>query len=816
MHHDNNKNSAEAEPVVPWLAGVPLEPRHGELALVIVHAGRAAAPPEGLCEVLRFHADGRGGWISAARAGNGQWGYINAQAQWLVPPTLQNARSFSEDGLARFCDGGRWGFLNLAGKVVIAPAFDHAQPFRGGVCAVQVGPRAWRIIDRHGRATGNEIFHELSVFGANGLARATLCKKDGAQRTHGFVDRTGRWVIEPRFHAVQPFGEAAAAPASLDGHLHGLIDARGAWVLAPRYPRIDAFNAEGLAFFAEGGAQGGGHGYLDTKGRVAVRGGEHLSPRMACAAVAHGEGGTDYLTAEGQPLPSPRLSYGADFSAESGFAIVRTAERASEESGVQALTPSAWGLLHADGRFVPAPQLLLEPLTDGDGWLVAPQPDTPLVPFLTRDGQLAYVDGEGAIVWRAHYDGQQVALLDAEGTPLWRSSVRENCWPPRPFFNVPLTDYLQGLQTLDGIVPVAVGLLAQAEAGLHGAAADEARAGTEAARSSSSADRPAQPLAGAAPAMHARRVLRTCLRQAHKGPYGFLAPNLRHAVDKAHSAMLQRLSARFGAPGTLPVPAVAGQAPAPHPHITLDAAQVWAVPLAKPEPHEDGTADTPGTQWLMLREQVAPGDGEGDICWELWLAAAPCLDALQRTHPPAHGAASQAQVQAPMQTNGAGNGAPEGTVQGASPAPEPPPPPVGAPHTAAPGPLHTGLPGLQQSWAAAPRRAAAASSRASTVGVASARALAAHLLLGLPALLGHLAVAMAAWQAEGPWVGLATLGLAGFSDLYWLWRFAMEDPSSPWLAMAALTAVAYGLGGWRLHHHLAEAFAPHKAPAHSR
>ncbi len=31
------------------------------LACVIVHAGRAVAPPEGLSAVLRFHADGRGG-----------------------------------------------------------------------------------------------------------------------------------------------------------------------------------------------------------------------------------------------------------------------------------------------------------------------------------------------------------------------------------------------------------------------------------------------------------------------------------------------------------------------------------------------------------------------------------------------------------------------------------------------------------------------------------------------------------------------------------------------------------------------------------
>ncbi len=615
----DNHSDITTEPAAPWLASIPLQPSCQTPALVIVHPGRAVEPAEGLKAVLRFNPDGRGGWISAAQAGNSQWGYIDGEGRWRVPPTLQDARDFSEDGLARFCDGGRWGFVNLAGEVVIPATFDNAQPFRNGLSAVQVGKNAWRSIDRQGQPTSDEIFHALGLFGANGLACATLWKKGSNQRTQGFVDRAGRWVIEPRFRDAKPFGNSPTTAASLDGERYGLIDAQGNWVLKPQYPSIDAFNSDGLAYFDEPNAWDNGHGYLDARGKVVVQGGRHLSRHMACGVVSNSYDGTRFLTADGKPLPSPPLSYGADFSADSGFAVVRTTAQGPSAR-------ASWGLLHPDGRFVPAPAQLLEPLTDGDGWLVGHTPDTPLVPFITRDGQLAYIDAEGAVVWRAHYDGQQVALLDAEGAPLWRSGVRENCWPPRPFFHTPLTDHLEGLDTLDGIGPLAHRLLAQAETRLHQWAAGDMlqpdRAGTpehdDSADDEEDADDPDQIQADRTVVV--RRVMRAYLSESHNGPYEFLSADLCQAVDEARVAMVQRLTTRFGPPDPDPEHA------APWRHRG-DHTQAWAVPLAKPLPGDGGVLLESREQWLTLYQHADSGDG--DAWWELWLMVAPSVDALQ-------------------------------------------------------------------------------------------------------------------------------------------------------------------------------------------
>lgn len=646
---DTMTSDDDTEPMPPWLARIPLASGHQSPALVLVYPGRAVALPEDVAEVLRFWADGRGGWLGAARTASGLWGYLDGEGRWRVPPTLDNARSFSEDSVARFCEGGRWGFLDLAGTVVIPPTFAHAQPFRNGLCAVQVGKDAWRIIDRTGHTTCDEVFHELSAFGANGLARATLWKKAGNERLHGFVDRTGRWVIEPRFRDARPFGDSPATAASVDGALYGLIDARGRWVLEPRYPRIDAFNADGLAFFDEPDAWDNGHGYLDAQGKVAVRGGRHLSRNMACGVAANSYDGTSYLAADGTLLPAPPLSYGADFSAESGYAVVRTA--AAARSG--AADAARWGLLHPDGRFVPAPEHLLEPLTDGDGWLVPQPPDTPLTPFLTRDGQLAFVDGEGAIAWRAHYDGQQVALLDTAGTPLWRSGVHENCWPPRPFFNTPLSDHLENLSSLEGIVPLALDLLADAEGRLHRLAAGDALAPDASAGGACEEeddDDGDDDEAGQDPAqvqadrtVVVRRVVRAYLSESHNGPYEFLCTDLNRLVDEARVAMVQQLGARFGACDPNPEHA------APW-HRRGEYTQAWPVALAKPLPGDSGALHESREQWLTLYKHSDAGDG--DVWWELWLMAAPSIDALQL--------AQRARTAAPAATSAAACADPDG------------------------------------------------------------------------------------------------------------------------------------------------------------
>lgn len=611
-----NTTSATTTAAAPWVASIPLSVDGTRYARVIVHQGRAISPPEGLQTLFRFNADGQGGWIAAAKADDGRWGYIDAEGGWRVPPTLESARNYSEDGMARFQQGGRWGFVNLAGEVVIPPDFEDTRPFRDGLCAVKVGKNAWRIIDRAGSFTCAESFHDLSQFGAGGLSRAALWQKGKNQRGHGFVDRDGRWVIEPRFKPAQPFGELPVTPASLDGDSYGLIDTRGQWVLEPRYPSIDAFNSEGLAYYDEPNSWDNGHGYLDAKGRVVVKGERHLSRHMACGMAASTYNGTGFLRADGTALPTPPLAWGSHFRAEGGFAVVRTAQRRKEDKA------ATWGLLHSDGRVFTVDESLLEPLTDGDGWLAGEQADTPLVPFLTRDGQVAWIDRETAVVLRAAYDGEHATLLDADGNTLWRSGVQENCRPPRPFFEPAPTEHLEVIDTVEGIAPLAEALLAEAEARLHRLAAGETLERESPSDDDDDDDEEDddEDTVQAKRAVVVRRVARTYTSEEHNGHYDYLASDRDQAVNQLREAMVRALASRYGTPDPDPEHAVPW-------NRSGECTQAWAVPLAQALPGDSGVLRESREQWLTLYKHSDSGDG--DTWSELWLMAAPSLDALE-------------------------------------------------------------------------------------------------------------------------------------------------------------------------------------------
>lgn len=193
-------------------------------------------------------------------------------------------------------------------------------------------------------------------------------------------------------------------------------------------------------------------------------------------------------------------------------------------------------------------------------------------------------------------------------------------------FPCPLTDHLEGLDTLDGIVPLASRLLAQAETRLHQLAAGDMlqadRAGTEedddGTDDEEEADDPDQVQANRT--MVVRQVMRAYLSESHNGPYEFLSADLHRAVDEARVAMVQRLSARFGPADPDPEHA------APW-HRSGEHTQAWALPLARPLPGDGGVLRESREQWLTLYQHADSGDG--DAWWELWLMVAPSVDALQ-------------------------------------------------------------------------------------------------------------------------------------------------------------------------------------------
>ncbi|WP_030006323.1 WG repeat-containing protein, partial [Picosynechococcus sp. NKBG042902] len=95
-------------------------------------------------------------------------GFINRQGQFVIPPTFNNASSFSE-GLAAVMINDKWGFINKQAQIVIPPTFDDAYSFSEGLAKVEINDK-WGFINKQGQIVIPPTFDFTSSF-SEGLAK---------------------------------------------------------------------------------------------------------------------------------------------------------------------------------------------------------------------------------------------------------------------------------------------------------------------------------------------------------------------------------------------------------------------------------------------------------------------------------------------------------------------------------------------------------------------------------------------------------------------------------------------------------------------
>ena len=86
--------------------------------------------------------------------------------------------------------------------------------------------------------------YTYSTFGENGLAKVSLVEREGNVIKHlkdGFIDRTGKIVIEPQFDAAFGFYSNGLAKVKMN-RLWGCIDETGKIVIPTQYTSINIVN----------------------------------------------------------------------------------------------------------------------------------------------------------------------------------------------------------------------------------------------------------------------------------------------------------------------------------------------------------------------------------------------------------------------------------------------------------------------------------------------------------------------------------------------------------------------------------------------
>ncbi|MEA5627713.1 WG repeat-containing protein [Nostoc sp. UHCC 0251] len=177
---------------------------------------------------------------------------------YVIKPKFEMAGAFSE-GLARVRINGKTGYINPNGDIVIQPKFDGAQSFSEGLAL------AWNYGKNRGYIDKDGIFLIQPEYGRNaanqfsqGLAR--VCHVS----TCGYIDKTGKFVIERNFTGAGNFSENLA-PIKI-GSKWGYINPKGDTVIQPKFDNVSSFS-EGLAPIKIDGKWG----YINTKGDTVIQ-----------------------------------------------------------------------------------------------------------------------------------------------------------------------------------------------------------------------------------------------------------------------------------------------------------------------------------------------------------------------------------------------------------------------------------------------------------------------------------------------------------------------------------------------------------------
>lgn len=250
-----------------------------------------------------------------AVVGDGEhFGYIDRSGDPLVPMRLDGALRFS-DGLAAVRVDGRVGFINVKGEAAIRPQFALARSFHDGLAMVRFfdrdgSPGRLGYIDKTGEAVFIDRagrFAELGGF-EDGMARARVGER------WGYIDRTFRFSIKPRFDDARDFAGGMAA-VKVRGRW-GYVNKTGELVIEPRFDAAYDFD-QTLAMVVIDGR----FGYVGRTGRLEV------PPRFDWAEpffrdyarVSWGDG-FGYIDVAGNVIWDPRRAL-------RGFVDLRVTER---------------------------------------------------------------------------------------------------------------------------------------------------------------------------------------------------------------------------------------------------------------------------------------------------------------------------------------------------------------------------------------------------------------------------------------------------------------------------------------------------------
>jgi hypothetical protein len=225
-------------------------------------------------------------WIDPFKEGlaafsvNHKCGFFDRQGKVVIPPKFDHTYGFSEGRAAvlagakwlRFPEptptDGKWGFIDKTGRLVIPTQYDYVggHGFSDGLALVSSG-NGYAYLDRNGKAVltfpDKPKSPKFDIFPSGFSEKLARVSTSSQRSRYGFIDRTGKFAIKPRFHRARDFKEGLAAVAV--GEKWGYVNRTGRIVIKPRFEEAQDFS-EGLAAIRRGKRWY----YINKQGKVVI------------------------------------------------------------------------------------------------------------------------------------------------------------------------------------------------------------------------------------------------------------------------------------------------------------------------------------------------------------------------------------------------------------------------------------------------------------------------------------------------------------------------------------------------------------------
>ena len=215
--------------------------------------------------------------------------FINPDGRRLTPLEFDYVDQFHNGVVKVAVKGKGYGYMNTAGEMIIPMIYEDAGFFHDNFSHVKKNG-VWMLIDRNGKEIA--LPREYKDFGwmSNSRCRVSTLKIDRKDLAYyndyehyaglwGFVDESGKEIIEPQYIYAMDFEEGLAVVCKgewqeeagkylSDEELWGVIDVNGKEIIPCQYDEIDSFNdAPGIFKVHTGGWKTGKWGVMDGTGK---------------------------------------------------------------------------------------------------------------------------------------------------------------------------------------------------------------------------------------------------------------------------------------------------------------------------------------------------------------------------------------------------------------------------------------------------------------------------------------------------------------------------------------------------------------------